>query len=104
MAFIGLEAEEYDRQYEDSYLFKRIKSYFSPHRRELGIVVLFLILGSLSYALVPVLITLAINNLETTRDFSYILLLLVLILILDSVKYSCSNTDLFTLFTIITSF
>ena len=87
MAFVGLEAEVYDRKYKDRLLVKRIKEYFTPHSRDITIVIIFLILGSLSSALVPILITLVINNLETNRDLTYILFLLIIIFILNSLSF-----------------
>ena len=33
--FMGLDAEKYDRQYADSYLFKRLGDFLRPYRRQL---------------------------------------------------------------------
>jgi ATP-binding cassette subfamily B protein len=95
--YVGLEAEEYDRFYKDKVLLKRIFHYFSPYKRSMSIVILFLTISSLSSAFVPVLISISINNLETNRNVSYVFLLLSAILILNlftwvfnyfTVKYS----------------
>jgi len=87
MAFVGLDAEVYDRQYKDRFLMKRIIEYFSPHRREMVIVIIFLILGAIGNALVPILITLAINDLETNPNLTYILFLLIIIFLINALSF-----------------
>jgi ABC-type multidrug transport system fused ATPase/permease subunit len=81
--YVGLEAEEYDRVYKDKVLLKRIFHYFSPYKRSMVTVILFLTISSLTYAFVPVLVSTAINNLETNRNLSYLILLVSVILILN---------------------
>ncbi|MFX1320132.1 MAG: ABC transporter ATP-binding protein [Promethearchaeota archaeon] len=81
--YVGLEAEEYDRVYKDKILLKRIFHYFSPYKRSMGIVILFLTISSLTYAFVPVLVSISINSLETNRNIFYLLLLISTILILN---------------------
>jgi len=81
--YVGLEAEEYDRVYKDRVLLKRIFHYFSPYKRSMAIVILFLTISSLTYTFVPVLVSIAINNLETNRNISYLSFLLSVILILN---------------------
>lgn len=83
----GLEAEEYDRQYEDKYLVNRIFSYFHPYRREMSIVIFFLIISAFTYALIPILVSIAINNLETNRDLLYLILVILLIFILNLLSW-----------------
>ena len=78
--FVGLEAETYDRKYRDRVLLKRIFHYFSPYKRSMAIVILFLTISSLTYAFVPVLVSIAINNLETNRNILYLTFLLSVIL------------------------
>ena len=53
MAWLGLEAEEYDRKYSDSQLGKRILEYLRPYRGKVGLVVLFLTLSSLANGVIP---------------------------------------------------
>lgn len=95
--YVGLESEEYDREYPDKILLKRIFHYFSPYKRSMSIVILFLTISSFTSAFVPVLVSISINNLETNRNISYFFLLLSAILILNlftwvfnyfTVKYS----------------
>jgi ABC-type multidrug transport system fused ATPase/permease subunit len=85
--YVGLEAEEYDRVYKDKALLKRIFHYFSPYKRSMSIVILFLTISSLTYAFVPVLVSIAINSLETNRNIYYLFLLLSVILILNLLSW-----------------
>jgi ABC-type multidrug transport system fused ATPase/permease subunit len=70
MGFVmdGLDAEAYDRQYSDWYLFKRIAAYFRPHLRRMGWVTGMIILVSVVEAALPIAISLGID--ELTRDAS----------------------------------
>ena len=81
--YVGLEAEQYDREYKDKDLLKRIFHYFSPYNRSMAIVILFLTIASLTYAFVPVLVSTVINNLDTNRNVLYLFFLLSVILILN---------------------
>ena len=60
----GLEAESYDRTYDDRGLLKRILGYFGPNRRAMTIVVLMVVLSSLMDAALPVLVSRGINWLD----------------------------------------
>lgn len=76
---MGLEAEEYDRKYQDKDLLKRIVSYFSPYKRAMFLVIFFLTISSLTIAFQPIIVSLIISNLETTPDLGYILFLIFII-------------------------
>ncbi len=76
---MGLEAEEYDRKYQDKDLLKRIVSYFSPYKRAMLLVIFFLTISSLTIAFQPIIVSLIISNLETTPDLVYILFLIFII-------------------------
>jgi len=78
---VGLEAEEYDRKYQDKVLLKRIISYFSPYKRAMFLVIFFITISSLTVAFQPILISLIITNLETTPDLIYVLFLILIIFI-----------------------
>ena len=58
MGFImeGLAAEAYDRTYTDRQLVARIKSYFQPERKKIGLVTSMVILNSLFDATLPILV------------------------------------------------
>jgi ATP-binding cassette subfamily B protein len=80
---LGLAAEEYDRMYNDRDLVKRILSYFNIYKKEILIVVTFLTLTSIANSLVPLISREAINQLEITRDWNFILLLIIFTFILN---------------------
>ena len=85
--YVGLEAEEYDRVYKDKVLLKRIFHYFSPYKRSMSIVILFLTISSLAYSFVPVLVSRAITILETERNALYLSFLICIILIINSLSW-----------------
>jgi ATP-binding cassette subfamily B protein len=60
----GLEADKYDRQYDDSYLFKRILSYFAVYRQQMIVVIAAFMVLSVMLALQPLLIAEAVSALE----------------------------------------
>ncbi|MAS33185.1 MAG: ABC transporter [Anaerolineaceae bacterium] len=60
----GLEADKYDRQYTDTYLFKRIFSYFAVHRRQMATVVVAFAILSVLLAVQPLLIAEGVSALE----------------------------------------
>ena len=66
--WVGLEAEEYDRTYSNKYLVKRILSFFSPYKRSMLVVIIFLTGNSLTWAFQPILSSQIITNLETTPN------------------------------------
>ncbi|MFW9987543.1 MAG: ABC transporter ATP-binding protein [Candidatus Odinarchaeota archaeon] len=81
--YIGLEAEEYDRKFRDRDLLKRIFHYFSPYKRTMVLVIIFLTISSLSSSFVPVLISIAISNLASNRNILYLFFLISIILVLN---------------------
>ena len=76
--WVGLEAEEYDREFSDKALIKRILQYFSPYKRPMGFVVFLLTIASLSSSLIPILTTVVLNNIETNRNVVYIIFVITL--------------------------
>ncbi len=82
-----LEAEEYDREFSDRALLKRILSYFGPYKRSMAIVIFFITISSLTSAFVPVLISVIINNLETNKNILYLIFIVILILILNLLSW-----------------
>ncbi len=87
MAFIGLEAEEYDRKYSNRVLLGRILHYFRKYGKAMGIVVVFLSLNSFTSALVPILIASAINLLEGPPAPVIIAEILIFILALNLIDW-----------------
>jgi len=82
-----LEAEEYDREFSDTVLLKRILSYFRPYKRSMAIVIFFTTIASITSAFIPVLTSIIINNLETNRNVFYIFSVIILILIFNLLSY-----------------
>jgi ATP-binding cassette subfamily B protein len=62
--FGGLAAEAYDRQYDDSYLIRRVLTYFAPHRQRVLILVVMVIIFALVGAFIPVLISAGVQALQ----------------------------------------
>ena len=81
--WVGLEAEEYDRKYNDKFLLKRIISYFAPYKRSMLVVILFLTIASLTTAFQPIFISLIITNLETTPNILYVIFLILIIFLFN---------------------
>jgi ABC-type multidrug transport system fused ATPase/permease subunit len=77
--WFGLEAEEYDRDYGDIVLLKRIVSYFGKYKRPMIIVIFFMTISSVFRALIPVLTTIAINNIGNNSSVFFIILIILLI-------------------------
>lgn len=57
----GLEAEAYDRKYNDKELVKRMGHYFKPHRRKVIIITIAIFLIAGANAAVPLLVTSGVN-------------------------------------------
>ncbi|MEZ4507121.1 MAG: ABC transporter ATP-binding protein [Thermomicrobiales bacterium] len=70
MGFImeGLDAESYDRTYDDRGLIERILNYFKPQRRAMAIIVVMIVLNSAMDALLPVLISDTINQIDGSGE------------------------------------
>lgn len=67
MGFImaGLDKENYDRNYNDRELLRRILSYFTNYKKEMAIVSIAVILSSLGNALVPILTSQTLDQLAS---------------------------------------
>ena len=72
MGFIldGLDADDFDRNYSDVHLVRRIISYFRPYKHGILIIIISLLIGSLASTLVPVFISLMIDNLQNSLTAS----------------------------------
>ena len=66
MGFImdGLNADDFDRNYSDFDLLKRILAYFKPYKLSIFLIVLSLMIGSLASTLVPLYISLMIDDVQ----------------------------------------
>ncbi|MCY3978424.1 MAG: ABC transporter ATP-binding protein [Chloroflexi bacterium] len=70
MGFImdGLDAEDYDRQYSDWQLVRRILGYFKPHLWKMLIVGAVVFLSSLMDLILPVVVSQALDQLQFTPE------------------------------------
>jgi len=84
MPFIldGLDTEEYDRNYSDSELLRRIGGYFRPYRRMIILASLMLTLNSIAGTAGPILISKALDLVQTDSSIRVLLLLSLGILML----------------------
>ena len=73
----GLDTEDYDRNYRDTELLRRISGYFSPHRRQMVLASLMLTLNSAAGTAGPILISRALD-LAVVNPSTQVLLLLSL--------------------------
>ncbi|MCA9971794.1 MAG: ABC transporter ATP-binding protein [Anaerolineales bacterium] len=71
----GLEAEAYDRQYDDRELVNRILHYFRPHRRKILIVTAAIFLQATAGAAFPLVVTNGLDIISTGGDDSLVPLL-----------------------------
>jgi ABC-type multidrug transport system fused ATPase/permease subunit len=86
MGFVldGLEAEDYDRNYDDRALVRRILGYFRPHARTMTTVAGMVVLASLVEAVIPVAVSRAIDLLSGQPAAQLLLGLAGLVAVLGS--------------------
>ncbi|MBN1834783.1 MAG: ABC transporter ATP-binding protein, partial [Spirochaetales bacterium] len=84
MPFIldGLDTEDYDRQYSDRELLGRIAGYFRPHRRQMTQAAAVLTLNSAAGTAGPILISRALDLVQTNPSTGVILMLSLGVLLL----------------------
>ncbi len=63
--FESLEIEEYDREYGDRALLRRMAAYFKPHKRTLGLVLASLVLLSFTGAAMPIVVARGVDVLAS---------------------------------------
>ena len=64
----GLDKEDFDREYGDMELLKRIISYFRNYKKEMAVVSIAVILSSIGNALVPILTSQSLDQLKHDLD------------------------------------
>jgi ABC-type multidrug transport system fused ATPase/permease subunit len=86
MGFIldGLESEDYDRQYGDRELLKRIVAYFRPYGRDMALVAIMITLNSAASTAGPIVIAQAFDIVEQDASSRLIILLTIGILFLGA--------------------
>lgn len=72
MGFVldGLDKEAYDREYNDRELIRRIRAYFAPHLRTMGIVAGMIVLSAVVDMGVPLIISRGIDRVANSTDGS----------------------------------
>ncbi|HWE64463.1 MAG TPA: ABC transporter ATP-binding protein, partial [Chloroflexota bacterium] len=86
----GLDAEAYDRRYDDRYLVRRILGYFRPAARLMLIAAAMVTLGSVMDTVLPVLLARGIDTLAVTRGLQTVGLLVGAILAAGSASWCCN--------------
>jgi ABC-type multidrug transport system fused ATPase/permease subunit len=89
MGFVldGLDAEDYDRNYGDRVLVRRILGYFQPHTRTMATVAGMVVLASLVEAVIPVAVSRGIDLLAGQPVAQLLLGLTGLVMVLGSVGW-----------------
>lgn len=89
MGFItgGLDAEAYDRTYNDAQLVRRIGAYFRPHARTVALVSAMVALTSLTAAATPLLISRGIDTLTRKPQTQLLLALAGLVAVLGILNW-----------------
>ncbi len=85
--FSGLDADKYDRQYSDSYLFKRLGDYLRPHSRRVIAILVTGLLSAVVLALIPIITAAGIDVLERQGAASRLILLLAALLATAVLRY-----------------
>ncbi len=88
--FYGLDAEKYDRQYPDSYLFQRLGHYLRPHTHRLVIVTMTGLAMSVAMALLPIITAAGIDALEKNAGVNRLALLVGGLLVTVVVQYGAN--------------
>ncbi|TDE14938.1 ABC transporter ATP-binding protein [Jiangella asiatica] len=83
MAFImdGLDAEQYDRTYDDRELLRRIVRYFRPKRATMGLVAFGIVAHSLMQAALPVVISAGLDRVVDDRSTGLVVALVAAVLV-----------------------
>ncbi|MHA2254030.1 MAG: ABC transporter ATP-binding protein [Candidatus Kariarchaeaceae archaeon] len=89
MGFVmhGLDKDEYDREYGDWVLLKRILSYFSPYKKHLSIMSITISITAIAAALVPLYMAKVLDGLKEGVDYTEIQFLLILVLSFSVINF-----------------
>ena len=88
--FSGLNEDKYDRQYPDSYLFKRLGSYFHGQRKRVIAISLAGLVVSVVQALTPILIAAGVDVVQQQEGSQAVLLLAGALLITVVIQYGAN--------------
>src|SRR5258706_9779913 len=89
MGFVldGLEAEDYDRDYSDRDLVRRIQGYFRPQARRMVVVAGMVALAALAEAVVPIVVSRGIDALAGNLAAQLLLGLAGLVTVIGSLGW-----------------
>lgn len=95
MGFVlnGLEKSDYDRQYGDGVLLRRILSYFKKYRLSMIMISITITLSSLAATYVPVFISNLLDELRFGLNYSIINKLVLLVLIFGIINFVLNATQ-----------
>ena len=85
--FSGLDGDKFDRQYSDGDLFRRILSYFTRYRRQGLIIITAFTVMAVLLAARPLVIALAVTELETAAGDNILTLLLAALAVSAFIEY-----------------
>lgn len=85
--FGGLEQDNYDREYNDSYLLKRMATYFKPYKGKLLIVVLGFIAAAILSALPPLWVVWGVEVIDSVGGADQITLIIGALLVAAILQY-----------------
>ncbi|MEL6269731.1 MAG: hypothetical protein AAFR22_07955, partial [Chloroflexota bacterium] len=88
MLFRGLEEDNYDRQYTDIQLYRRIGSYFAKYKRQLAAVFGTALAASIMLSLRPVIIAAAVGALGRNTEVNTMVLLVGALLVTVLIEYA----------------
>ncbi len=87
MVNFGLGAEDYDRQYKDLHLIKKIGHYGIKYKKNIIIAIIFLVLEQISVALQPVYVYFLLVRLETNPMDNFILAGILIFLLIHFITW-----------------
>lgn len=88
--FRGLDKDKYDRQYSDTYLFKRLGSYFRPQLRRVIVLSVMGLAVSIAQAFTPVLIASGVDLLENDAPDIALIAMVGLLFLTVLVQYGAN--------------
>lgn len=89
MGFImdGLDAEDYDRKYQDNVLVERIIEYFRPESKRMMFVALAIFLSSILYTALPIFVAGTLDELQTNTSTDYIVQIAIVVGVLGALGW-----------------
>ena len=86
----GLNAEEYDRNYSDRELVRRIVAYFRPEQKKMALVTTMVLFISLLGTVTPIVISRGIDQLDHNPQLQWLLTFAAVVTVLGAVNWALS--------------